>query len=60
MSPAALEFAIVIRTMIGRGERLRIQAGAGVVYDSTPERELRETESKLSALKTVLEGGPWI
>jgi anthranilate synthase component 1 len=60
MSPATLEFAIVIRTIIGRGKRLRIQAGAGVVYDSTPERELRETESKLSALKTVLEGGPWI
>jgi len=59
MSSAMLEFAIVIRTMIGRGERLRIQAGAGVVYDSTPERELRETESKLSALKAVLEGGPW-
>jgi len=59
MSPSLLEFAIVIRTIIVRDETLKIQAGAGVVYDSTPERELRETESKLSALKAVVEGGPW-
>jgi anthranilate synthase, component I (EC 4.1.3.27) len=59
MSPSVLEFAIVIRTLIGREDVLKIQAGAGVVYDSTPERELRETETKLSALRAVVEGRPW-
>ena len=57
LSPALSEFAIVIRTAIVKGGVLRIQAGAGVVYDSTPERELRETEAKLKALREAL--GLW-
>ena len=31
-----------------------VQAGAGVVYDSDPERELRETEAKASALMPAI------
>lgn len=56
-SPGLTEFAIVIRTAVVRDGVLSLQAGAGVVYDSTPERELKETEAKLSALKAALE--PW-
>ncbi len=56
-SPSLSEFAIVIRTAILRDGLLRIQAGAGVVYDSTPEREYRETEAKLRALREAL--GVW-
>jgi anthranilate synthase component 1 len=53
MSPKGGEFAIIIRTIIVKGSEARLQAGAGVVYDSTPERELRETEYKLAALKSL-------
>ena len=31
-----------------------LQAGAGVVYDSSPERELEETDEKLRALVRAL------
>lgn len=57
LSPNMSEFAIVIRTAIVKDGLLRLQAGAGVVYDSTPEREFRETEAKLKALKEAL--GLW-
>lgn len=56
-SPTLSEFAIVIRSAVFHKGVLRIQAGAGVVYDSTPEREFRETEAKLKALKEAL--GLW-
>jgi len=51
-----LETAIIIRSMFGVGRRFRIQAGAGIVHDSTPEGEWAETESKLAAIKRVLRG----
>ena len=45
-----LDSAIAIRTMaVERGEA-RIQAAAGIVADSVPEREARETEIKSGAL----------
>lgn len=53
LSPRGGELAIIIRTLIVRGEEARIQAGAGVVYDSTPEREYKETEYKLAHLKAL-------
>jgi len=56
-SPALSEFAIVIRSAVFHEGLLRIQAGAGVVYDSTPEREFNETEAKLKALREAL--GLW-
>lgn len=59
IAPSLLEFAIIIRSIVVQGGSAKIQAGAGVVYDSTPERELKETEIKLSALKSVIEGAPW-
>lgn len=45
-----LDFAITIRTMFTRGEKAYFQAGAGIVADSVPERELYETGHKLEAL----------
>lgn len=46
--------AIAIRTAFVYKDTIRIQAGAGVVYDSKPRLELEETEHKLAALKTAL------
>lgn len=45
-----LDTCISIRTALKKGDMLYLQAGAGVVYDSTPEREFEETKEKLAAL----------
>jgi anthranilate synthase component 1 len=45
---------ITIRSALKKGKRMVLQAGAGVVYDSTPEREYVETEEKLGALLSAL------
>jgi len=45
-----LDFCITIRTAVVTGEEVSIQAGAGVVADSDPETELRETRAKAAAL----------
>ena len=46
----SLDMALVIRSFVVRGSRLSVQAGAGIVFDSDPEREYQETLSKASAL----------
>ena len=46
----SLDTCITIRSGLKRGNRLYLQAGAGIVYDSDPERELEETAQKLRAL----------
>lgn len=45
-----MDMAITIRTAVFKGERARLQAGAGIVYDSIPESEYSETLNKLAAL----------
>ncbi|GAB4365034.1 MAG: anthranilate synthase component I family protein [Spirochaetales bacterium] len=45
---------ITIRSALKRGNRMVVQAGAGIVYDSTPEREYEETQEKLAALGVAL------
>jgi anthranilate synthase component 1 len=45
-----LDLAIAIRTLIMRGDTYHLQAGAGIVADSDPAREYRETLDKLAAL----------
>ncbi len=45
-----LDTCISIRCGWKSGTRLILQAGAGIVYDSTPEREYEETNEKLRAL----------
>jgi len=48
------DFAITIRTLVARDDYSYIQAGAGIVADSIPEREWFETEHKLQALMKAL------
>jgi anthranilate synthase component I len=50
-----LDFAIAIRTLVTIGDRVLLQAGAGVVHDSTPEREYEETLEKARAGLRALE-----
>lgn len=52
-----LDTAITIRTVWADEKNVYTRAGAGIVYDSVPEREWRETESKLQAMKQALYGG---
>jgi anthranilate synthase component I len=50
----SLDTCIAIRSALRIGERLVVQAGAGIVYDSVPEREYEETSAKLGALGKAL------
>lgn len=45
-----MDLAITIRTAVIQGERLYVQAGAGIVADSLPEREYEETLEKARAV----------
>jgi anthranilate synthase component 1 len=54
------DFAIVIRSaMVERGagdpDRVVVQAGAGIVADSDPTREYRETEEKMGGVLAALD-----
>jgi len=49
-----LDTNILIRTMTLQGERLAFHAGAGIVADSDPERELEETRAKARGLLAAL------
>jgi len=51
-----MDMCIAIRTFLQEGENLHVQAGAGIVYDSVPEKEYEETKNKARALITILEG----
>ncbi len=44
------DFNILIRTLTQRGMDLELRAGAGIVADSVPERELEETRAKARGL----------
>ena len=50
-----LDCCIAIRTIVMREGRAYVQAGAGIVADSDPTAEYRETEAKASALLRALE-----
>jgi len=49
-----LDTAIAIRTVVMRGGRAWVQAGAGIVADSEPEAEFQETEAKARAVLAAL------
>jgi anthranilate synthase component I len=49
------DFAITIRTLFAENGRAYIQAGAGIVADSVPEKEWFETEHKAGALMKALQ-----
>ena len=46
----AMETCIALRTALVKDERMYVQAGGGVVYDSVPEAEYQETVNKAKAL----------
>jgi len=52
-----LDFCISIRCALRQDDVWTLQAGAGIVHASDPEREWIETDEKLGALRQVLEGG---
>jgi anthranilate synthase component 1 len=50
-----MDTCIAIRTIVIKGDRVYLQAGAGIVADSDPSREFEETENKLRALSQAIE-----
>jgi anthranilate synthase component 1 len=50
-----MDTAIAIRTMVIAGGVAHVQAGGGIVADSVPETEYKETVSKASALLQAIE-----
>ncbi len=49
-----LNHAIIIRSFLSYRQKLYYQAGAGIVIDSHEEKELKEVNNKLAALKLAL------
>ena len=50
-----MDFCIVIRTLLIKNNTVYFQAGAGIVADSQPENEFKETVSKAKALVKALQ-----
>ena len=50
-----LDSCIAIRTLLMKGSKAYLQAGAGIVADSEPQREFEETENKSRALLRAVE-----
>ena len=50
-----MDTCITIRTLIIKNNEVYIQAGAGIVADSKPELEYKETINKAKALLKALE-----
>ncbi|HZG57456.1 anthranilate synthase component I [Paenibacillus sp.] len=49
-----LDTCITIRTIIFRGGKAYVQAGAGIVWDSVPEKEYEETVNKAKGMLTAI------
>lgn len=49
-----MDFCITIRTIVQHGNQVYIQAGAGIVADSDPQREYRECVNKARALAEAI------
>ena len=52
-----LDLNIVIRTLVRVGDRLFLQVGGGIVADSVPEREYRETLDKAAGMLRAVSAG---
>lgn len=50
-----MDMCIALRTAVVKDEKLYIQAGGGVVYDSDPEAEFEETVNKARAIRKAAE-----
>jgi anthranilate synthase component 1 len=51
----AMDTCLAIRTMVGRGDTVSVQAGAGIVADSNPTAEFQETVNKASAMLRAID-----
>ncbi len=51
----SMDFNILIRTLIKDGAEILFRAGAGIVADSVPQRELEETRAKAKGMRRALE-----
>jgi anthranilate synthase component 1 len=51
----SLDTCITIRTLVMQGQTISVQAGAGIVADSLPEREYQEIVNKAQALTKAVE-----
>ena len=51
----SMDMNILIRTIALQGSRINFRAGAGIVYDSDPQRELRETQYKAEGMLRALQ-----
>jgi len=49
----AMDLNILIRTMTVMGRNIELRAGAGIVADSDPQRELEETRAKARGMLAV-------
>ncbi|SDT98288.1 anthranilate synthase component I [Desulfobacula phenolica] len=49
-----MDFAITIRTAVMENDKLTVQAGAGIVYDSDPQKELLECQNKAKSVEMAL------
>jgi anthranilate synthase component 1 len=50
-----LDTCIYIRSALVKDGRVHVQAGAGIVADSDPEYEQRESEAKAGAVREAIE-----
>lgn len=50
----SMDLNILIRTLVKDGKHISLRAGAGIVADSSPERELEETRAKARGLLRAL------
>jgi len=50
-----MDLAITIRTLVVKGGKIHLQAGAGVVADSDPAAEWQETVNKAAAIRRAVE-----
>jgi anthranilate synthase component 1 len=50
-----MDFNILIRTIVQRGCDIDLRAGAGIVADSDPQRELHETRAKAKGMLAALD-----
>jgi anthranilate synthase component 1 len=53
----AFDSCITIRSLVYKGNKIYLQVGGGIVYDSVPEREYEETENKAKALLSAFSVG---
>jgi anthranilate synthase component I len=51
----SMDTCLAIRTLVGHGDTVSVQAGAGIVADSDPGREYQETMNKARAVLLAVE-----